>query len=83
MEEIIYFLIWLDQNYLYEDFDLLTPIGKFFTFLPWLIKNFLILLLTPILYVEYKIVTSKLFNDLKEDYIRQIDEINKMFNNIK
>jgi len=83
MKELIYFLIWLDQNYLYEDFDLLTTIGKFFIFFPWLIKNILVILISPFLYIEYKITTSEMYIKAQEDYIKQMSEIQKMFDNLK
>jgi hypothetical protein len=83
MKELIFFLIWLDQNYLYEDFDLLTPVGKFFIFFPWLIKNILVILVSPLLYIEYKITTSEMYIKAQEDYIKQMDEIQKMFNQLK
>lgn len=64
-----------------EEWEIYTLIGKICIFLPWLIRSFLILLSTPIIYAFYKFLKSEKYFKLERifinAYLDYVTEISK------
>jgi len=74
----ILFTLYVYENYIKEDFTILTPIGKVFTYPAWFVRSFFIWLICPIFIPDYFFKKSKLYKMVQQiqsspEYIRQIN----------
>ena len=74
--EIAKFIDWVEDNYIDDDLNLLTPIGKVIFFLPYIINKSLIYLVSPLLIPYYILIHSTWYKDRVEEYENMLRQIN-------
>ena len=68
MWRIKHFILWVFVNFIEENWDEYTKIGKIFLYLPYLIQGSIIYLLSPLLIPYYIFIHSKWYRLMRRNY---------------
>jgi hypothetical protein len=72
------FIDWVNDTYIdTDDFEILTPIGKVFAYIPLILNIVFLILISPLLYIQYLIINTKWWENKKIE----IEKLNEEFRN--
>jgi len=77
------FYKWFYEEFIFDDWWDMKPIGKMVLYIPWLIRSALFYICIALFYMAYKFMDSDLFGALLDEYIKVqliMDDIYKTFN---
>ena len=64
-QKIASFLLFVYLRHIKEDWDVLTPLGRFFTIPAWFIYSIFIWLISPIFIPQYLIINSEAYKNFR------------------
>lgn len=81
MRHLAFFMLFVYENYIYEDFDYLTKMGKIFIIPAWYVKSFftwiLMFIFFPIVLTDIYFKTNKKWLQFKEKIDKRVLELLK------
>lgn len=77
-QKIAKFILFVYNNHIQEDWDILTPLGKFFIKPAWFINSLFIYLISPIFIPQYMFVNSNFYKRLQMVQEVGIDNIHNI-----
>lgn len=72
------FALYVYENYIYEDFDVLTKLGKIVTYPAWFIRSIFVWLVCPVFLPEYWFKNSELYKEIQK--IQKSQDFANVFN---
>jgi hypothetical protein len=79
---ILKFMLFVQEQYIQEDWEIITPLGQVFLYPAWFIRATLIWLISPLFLPQYVLMNTKNYKALMEMQTTMSPEQIKEFNKV-
>lgn len=73
----IEFLLYVYVNYIQEDWDVYNKVGKVIIYPAWLVRSFLVWVISPVLLIPFFVKKSKKYKEFKKMSEKMMSDVLK------